>query len=51
MNWLHLVSYFWGGVFLTNTIPHRFSGLRDQPFQIPFARFGRFHGGNAPTGA
>ena len=109
MNWLHLVSYFWGGAFLANSIPHLVSGQRGEPFQTPFAkppgeglssstvnvlwgsfnaivgyllicrvgafslldtadvvalgigalllslflarRFGRFHGGNAPTGS
>jgi hypothetical protein len=109
MNWLHLVSYFWGGAFLANAIPHLVSGQRGEPFQTPFAkppgeglssstvnvlwgsfnvivgyllichvgafslldtadvvalgigalllslflarRFGRFHGGNAPTGS
>jgi len=109
MNWLHLVSYFWGGAFLANAIPHLVSGQRGEPFQPPFAkppgeglssstvnvlwgsfnvivgyllvcrvgefgllntgdvvafglgalllslflarRFGRFHGGNAPTGS
>jgi hypothetical protein len=38
MNWLHLVSYFFGGAFLTNTIPHLVSGLRGEPFQSPFAQ-------------
>ncbi|QAU44778.1 hypothetical protein [Bradyrhizobium guangzhouense] len=37
MNWLHLVSYFWGGAFLANAIPHLVSGLRGEPFQTPFA--------------
>jgi len=109
MNWLHLVSYFWGSAFLANAAPHLVSGQRGEPFQAPFAtprgeglsssmvnvlwgsfnlvvgyllvcrvgefsllhtgdvvalglgmlllslflarRFGRFHGGNTPTGA
>ena len=38
MNWLHLVSYFWGGAFLANAIPHLVSGLRGEPFQSPFAK-------------
>lgn len=37
MNWLHLVSYFWGGAFLANATPHLVSGLRGEPFQTPFA--------------
>jgi len=37
MNWLHLVSYFWGGAFLANAIPHLVSGQRGEPFQSPFA--------------
>src|SRR5580658_1693738 len=38
MAWLHLVSYFFGGIFLTNAIPHSVSGLLGQPFQSPFAK-------------
>ena len=38
MNWLHLVSYFWGGAFLANAIPHLVSGQRGEPFQTPFAK-------------
>jgi hypothetical protein len=38
MNWLHLVSYFWGGAFLANAIPHLISGQRGEPFQTPFAK-------------
>ncbi|AFQ50704.1 hypothetical protein [Burkholderia cepacia] len=37
MNILHLVSYFFGGVFLANAVPHLVSGLRGEPFQTPFA--------------
>ncbi|MET3820904.1 MULTISPECIES: hypothetical protein [Burkholderia] len=37
MNILHLVSYFFGGAFLTNAVPHLVSGLRGEPFQTPFA--------------
>ena len=37
MNWLHYVSYFFGGAFLTNAIPHFVSGLMGRPFQSPFA--------------
>ncbi len=38
MNWLHLVSYFFGGLFLTNAVPHFVSGVMGQPFQSPFAK-------------
>ncbi|AXF23625.1 hypothetical protein CUJ89_24815 [Burkholderia pyrrocinia] len=37
MDILHLVSYFFGGAFLTNAVPHLVSGLRGEPFQTPFA--------------
>jgi hypothetical protein len=38
MNWLHLVSYFFGGLFLANAIPHLVSGMMGRPFQSPFAK-------------
>jgi hypothetical protein len=38
MNWLHLVSYFFGGIFLANAIPHLVSGVQGKPFQTPFAK-------------
>ena len=38
MEWLHYFSYFWGGAFLTNAIPHFVSGLMGRPFQSPFAK-------------
>jgi hypothetical protein len=34
---LHLVSYFFGGVFLANAVPHFVSGVMGEPFQTPFA--------------
>jgi hypothetical protein len=37
MDWLHVVSYFFGGVFLTNAAPHWINGVIGQPFQSPFA--------------
>lgn len=37
MNWLDLVSYFFGGAFLTNAVPHFVAGLTGRPFQSPFA--------------
>ncbi len=38
MNWIQLISYFFGGAFLTNAIPHFVSGLMGRPFQSPFAK-------------
>ena len=38
MNWLHDVSYLFGGAFLANAIPHFVSGTMGQPFQSPFAK-------------
>jgi hypothetical protein len=37
MGWLYLVSYFFGGAFLSNAIPHFASGSMGRPFQSPFA--------------
>lgn len=36
--WLQYVSYFFGGAFLTNSIPHFVSGLMGRAFQSPFAK-------------
>lgn len=38
MNWPHLVSYFFGGMFLANAVPHCVSGMMGRPFQSPFAK-------------
>ena len=38
MDWPHLVSYFFGGAFLCNAIPHIASGSMGRPFQSPFAK-------------
>ncbi len=38
MQWIDYVSYFFGGVFLTNAIPHFVSGVMGSPFQSPFAK-------------
>ena len=35
---LSLLSYFFGGLFLANAIPHLVSGMMGRPFQSPFAR-------------
>jgi hypothetical protein len=37
MLWLHFVSYFFGGAFLANAVPHFVSGMMGRPFQSPFA--------------
>lgn len=37
-HWLLYVSYFFGGAFLVNAIPHFVSGLMGRPFQSPFAK-------------
>jgi hypothetical protein len=38
MNWLHDVSYLFGGAFLANAVPHFVSGMMGRPFQSPFAK-------------
>ncbi len=38
MNWLALVSYFFGGMFAANTLPHFVAGLMGRPFPTPFAK-------------
>ena len=38
MNWLHDLSYLFGGAFLANAVPHFVSGVMGQPFQSPFAK-------------
>jgi hypothetical protein len=37
MRWYHYVSYFFGGVFLANCVPHLVQGLSGNAFQTPFA--------------
>jgi len=37
MRWYHYLSYFWGGAFLANAVPHFVSGITGHPFQSPFA--------------
>jgi hypothetical protein len=32
------VAWFFGGVFLTNAVPHFVSGVMGRPFQSPFAK-------------
>jgi hypothetical protein len=38
MPWLVYLSYFGGGAFLANAIPHFVSGMMGRPFQSPFAK-------------
>jgi len=38
MNWLHEISYLFGGAFLANAVPHFVSGTMGRSFQSPFAK-------------
>ena len=38
MKWNEGVSYFFGGAFLANGVPHLVSGVTGHPFQSPFAK-------------
>jgi len=38
MNWLWLASYFLGGVFAANAVPHFVAGTMGRAFQSPFAK-------------
>lgn len=38
MEWIHYVSYFFGGAILTNAVPHFVSGVMGRPLQSPFAK-------------
>lgn len=38
MTWSHLLSYFFGGACLANTVPHLVAGMMGRPFQSPFAK-------------
>jgi hypothetical protein len=37
MKWYHYVSYFFGGAFLANAIPHLVNGISGRSFPSPFA--------------
>ncbi len=37
MRWYHDLSYFFGGAFLANAVPHYVNGVSGHPFQSPFA--------------
>lgn len=38
MHWPYAVSYFFGGAFLGNALPHIGNGISGRPFQSPFAK-------------
>jgi hypothetical protein len=38
MDWSYDVSYFFGGLLLTNAMPHFVSGVMGRSFQTPFAK-------------
>lgn len=38
MDWLHDISYLFGGAFFANAVPHFVSGMMGRPFQSPFAK-------------
>ena len=38
MEWILYVSYFFGGAFLANAVPHVVSGVTGRAFQTPFAK-------------
>lgn len=35
---IHLIEWFFGGVFLANSVPHIGNGVSGRPFQSPFAK-------------
>jgi hypothetical protein len=37
MKWYHYISYFFGGAFFANAVPHFVNGIMGHPFQSPFA--------------
>jgi hypothetical protein len=38
MHWYVYLSYFFGGAFLANSVPHITNGISGRPFQSPFAK-------------
>jgi hypothetical protein len=38
MPWYTYLAYFFGGAFLSNTLPHLINGVSGRPFQSPFAK-------------
>jgi hypothetical protein len=37
VRWYHYISYFFGGAFLANALPHLGNGISGHAFQSPFA--------------
>ena len=37
MHWYDYLSYFFGGAFLANSLPHLLNGISGRSFQSPFA--------------
>jgi hypothetical protein len=37
MHWYQYLAYFFGGVFLANSLPHLGNGISGRAFQSPFA--------------
>jgi hypothetical protein len=37
MRWYHYIAYFFGGMFLANSLPHLGNGISGHAFQSPFA--------------
>ena len=38
MHWYYYLSYFFGGAFLANSLPHLINGVSGRAFQSPFAK-------------
>jgi hypothetical protein len=38
VEWLHDISYLFGGAFLANAVPHFVSGTMGRSFQSPFSK-------------
>jgi hypothetical protein len=38
MHWYDFLSYFFGGAFLANALPHLLNGISGRSFQSPFAK-------------
>lgn len=38
MHWYDYLSYFFGGAFLANALPHLLNGVSGRSFQSPFAK-------------
>jgi hypothetical protein len=38
MHWYDYLSYFFGGAFLANALPHLINGISGSAFQTPFAK-------------